>query len=374
MIRFTWLQFRVQAAIALAAVAVLAIVLAGTGTHLTHLFHSAGLNAACLAAAGGRNGCRVGPFLDRTTAYFDFAHVLNIAVPALAGILGAVWGAPLIAGELSGGTHRLAWTQSVTRTRWLLSKLLVAGVVTVAAIGLLSLMVTLWAHPIDEVNLNRFTPGVFAARGIVPLGYAAFALALGVSAGVLFRRAVPAIAVTLAIFAAVQFVIPAWVRPHLATPARAAERLTPASLGFLGATPTGRLQVAASPSEMPGAWILSPNQHCFDATSCKIITPSGQSTAGLPAKACGQALVPERSPETPQTRSSDSSPTDRPGPSDRQMRSCDTYLSSLQLRQVVTYQPASRYWAFQAEETAIYLALALVLSGVCVWWVRSRLT
>jgi hypothetical protein len=56
------------------------------------------------------------------------------------------------------------------------------------------------------------------------------------------------------------------------------------------------------------------------------------------------------------------------------MRSCDTYLTSLHLRQVVTYQPASRYWAFQAEETAIYLALALVLSGVCAWWVRSRLT
>jgi hypothetical protein len=374
MIRFTWLQFRVQAAVALATLGGLAVVLAITGSHLTELFHSSGLSAACLAAAGGRDGCRVGPFLSRTTAYFDFARVLNVAVPALAGMLGAFWGAPLIAGELSAGTHRLAWTQSVTRTRWLLSKLLVAGVAILAAIGLLSLMVTLWAHPIDEVNLNRFTPGVFAARGIVPLGYAAFALALGASAGVLFRRVVPAIAVTLAIFAAVQFAIPAWVRPHLATPTRAAERLTPASLGFLGATPTGRLEVAASPSEISDAWVLSPAQHCFDATACKIITPSGRSAAGLPAKTCGQALAPRRSPSTPRARSSESSLTGRPGPTDRQMRSCDTYLTSLHLRQVVTYQPASRYWAFQAEETAIYLALALVLSGVCAWWVRSRLT
>jgi hypothetical protein len=143
MIRFTWLQFRVHAAVALATLAGLAIVLAVTGSHLTHLFDRAGLNAACLAAAGGRNGCRVGPFLDRTTAYFDSAHVLNIAVPAVAGLVGALWGAPLIAAELSAGTHRLAWTQSVTRTRWLLSKLLVAGGATVAVIGLLSLMVTL---------------------------------------------------------------------------------------------------------------------------------------------------------------------------------------------------------------------------------------
>jgi hypothetical protein len=30
-----------------------------------------------------------------------------------------------------------------------------------------------------------------------------------------------------------------------------------------------------------------------------------------------------------------------------------------------TYQPASRYWRFQATETAIYLALALALTGYC---------
>ncbi len=40
----------------------------------------------------------------------------------------------------------------------------------------------------------------------------------------------------------------------------------------------------------------------------------------------------------------------------------------------ITYQPASRYWAIQSYETAIFLALALalVLAGVCVWWVRRR--
>jgi hypothetical protein len=41
---------------------------------------------------------------------------------------------------------------------------------------------------------------------------------------------------------------------------------------------------------------------------------------------------------------------------------------------VLTYQPASRYWAFQWYETAIFLALALALAGFSFWWVRRRLT
>jgi hypothetical protein len=40
-------------------------------------------------------------------------------------------------------------------------------------------------------------------------------------------------------------------------------------------------------------------------------------------------------------------------------------LASHRIREAVTYQPASRYWRFQATETAIYLALALALAGYC---------
>jgi hypothetical protein len=41
---------------------------------------------------------------------------------------------------------------------------------------------------------------------------------------------------------------------------------------------------------------------------------------------------------------------------------------------VVIYQPASRYWAFQWSETAIYLLLALLLAGFCTWWISRRLS
>jgi hypothetical protein len=40
-------------------------------------------------------------------------------------------------------------------------------------------------------------------------------------------------------------------------------------------------------------------------------------------------------------------------------------LASHGIREEFVYQPASRYWAFQGTETAIYLALSLALAGLC---------
>ena len=53
-------------------------------------------------------------------------------------------------------------------------------------------------------------------------------------------------------------------------------------------------------------------------------------------------------------------------------QACDAWLATQHLRRQISYQPASRYWAFQWYETAIYLALALALAGLCVWQIRHR--
>ena len=55
------------------------------------------------------------------------------------------------------------------------------------------------------------------------------------------------------------------------------------------------------------------------------------------------------------------------------LQECVAKLST-QFHEVVTYQPAGHYWAFQGVETAIFIGLALVLAGLCMWWVRHRLT
>ena len=53
-------------------------------------------------------------------------------------------------------------------------------------------------------------------------------------------------------------------------------------------------------------------------------------------------------------------------------RQCDAWFATRHLLRRVTYQPASRYWAFQWFETAIFLAFALGLAGFSVWWIRHR--
>ena len=81
-----------------------------------------------------------------------------------------------------------------------------------------SLLQAWWAAPIGKAvgfgggssifSETRFGVFVFPTHGITPLGYAAFAFALGVTVGLLLRRPIPAMAITLAIFAAAQLITP----------------------------------------------------------------------------------------------------------------------------------------------------------------------
>ena len=195
-----------------------------------------------------------------------------LVVPAIVGVF---WGAPLVARELEAGTHRLAWNQTVTRTRWLAVKVGLTGLVALAGVAVLTLVLTWWAGPIDTAissgqrehqglfGVPRMAPPTFGTRGIVPIGYTAFAFALGVTAGTVIRRTVPAMAVTLAVFVAVQIVMPTWVRPHL-SPTQLTTTITADNLrgmsvagGGPGVVPTGPVQQVSVEIDSPGAWVIS---------------------------------------------------------------------------------------------------------------------
>ncbi len=142
------------------------------------------------------------------TAFLSSYRLMQAALPpvllVLPALIGVFWGAPLVARELETGTFRLAWTQGVTRQRWLAVKLTLAGLASMAVAGLLSLILTWWFSPIDRVQLNQLTPAMFGVRGITPIGYAAFAFALGVTAGAFIRRTIPAMAATIVVFTGVR--------------------------------------------------------------------------------------------------------------------------------------------------------------------------
>jgi hypothetical protein len=346
MIWLTWRQFRAQAWVALAALVAIAITFAATGPHLAHLYDTSGI-----AACPGNGDCAsvASNFLDlvKGDIPYEIGYFLSLGLMYLApALIGMFWGAPLVTRELEARTYRLVWNQSVTRTWWLAVKLGVIGLASMATAGLLSLMVTLWGAPITRaaalaatrngaVDPNRLTPLLFGATGIAPVGYAAFAFVLGVTAGVLIRRTIPAMAVTLAVFAAIQVVMPIVVRPHLIAPVQVSSAFNPANIEQLWLGGSGMKVV--EPVNIPGAWIIA-NQ---------TLTPAGQQFTGPATAACAR---------------------------DSASPACQASIGRLHLRHVVIYEPGTRYWALQWYETAIYLAAALALAGVCFAWVRRRVT
>ena len=339
----TWRQFRPQAVTALAALAVFAILLGATGPHLASMYHSSGI-AGCRSGACGQ---LAGNFLLALSGAYTVVFMLGIACVILApAVIGVFWGAPLVAREFETGTFRLVWIQSVTRSRWMASKLAVLGLAAIAVAEGLSLLFGWWAAPIGQaarlapgsnfpLGMSPFSLLAFDAHGIVPIGYAAFGFTLGVTAGVLIRRALPAMAVTLLIFAAVQVAVPLAVRPNLFPPERTTQSLTANFSGLQHVGPGGRFSLALDRLDsQPGAWIFS----------SQAVNAAGQPVSVMPAVCVSPSA-------------GDSMPC----------------LASHGIAVAVTYQPTSRYWPIQWTETGIFLALAAVLAGFCYWRVGRRL-
>ncbi len=323
MIRFSWLQFRARAAVAAGALALLTVAAAG-------LLHR------------GDDSIRLW---------------LGVVVLVAPGLIGMFWGAPLAAREFEDGTFRLAWTQSVTRIRWMAAKLAVAGLASMAAAGLLSLLVTWWSGPLDHSAMNQFA--TFDQRGIAPAGYAAFAFTLGVLAGALIRRTLPAMAVTLAVFVAVRVTEFSWLRPRLLHPVLLNLALNPRSTGY-GQAGTlsvlfGSPTLMPNPPDLPNAWI----------TSLTIVNARGEGlTTGELNRACpgigqgrggggGGGLGPTRAPQAVVNR----------------MQECVAKIGTT-YHEAVAYQPAGHYWPLQWYELAIFVGAALVLAGACLWRIR----
>jgi hypothetical protein len=293
---------------------------------------------------------------DQLTASQRNLYVAGLILVAVApALIGAFWGAPLVARELETGTHQLVWNQSVTRTRWLAVKLGVAVLAAAVAIGLLSLAITWWSGALDGATAEttgslpaRLTPVSFAMRGIVPVAYAVFGLVVGVLAGMLLRRTVPAMAVTLLVVVFAQIAAPVWLREHLAPPVRESltlSRQTLAGIGWRGADNDGFELEARSE---PGAWVLVN----------RLVDGAGRPVTTLPDQ-----LAPCFPPPGPRAE-----PPERPDPS--RFAVCFSDLAAAGYRQQLVYQPADRFWRLQWTETGVFLALSGLLAWLC--FVRIR--
>jgi hypothetical protein len=313
----TWRQYRYQGALTAALLAALAVVLLITGLHAAWAWHSA--LAAC--TKDGSCASLPGSNLSLSNPTIATLVVATSAVPLLPGLF---WGAPMVAGELETGTNQFAWTQSITRRHWLAVRtgwLLLAAAVLAGAV---SAVVTWWSGPSNALTADAFQANRFDVTDIVPVGYAIFV-------GALLRRTVPALAVTLAGFAALRVLTSQWLRLHYMTPVTVYYKLTapfvPAG-SYLGVS-QGIVGANGKPLT------AGPNSYGYNGApipaGCMRFTGSPNNPG---------AVVP-----------------------------C---LSAHGYRGYVTYQPASRFWAFQGIETGIFVVLAAVLLGVTFWVLKRR--
>jgi hypothetical protein len=161
--------------------------------------------------------------------------------------------------------------------------------------------------------------------GLVPAAYALFAVALGIAAGALLRRTLPALAVTLAGFIAVRAVIALWLRPHYMS------AITTTYNVLHGYTPPGSYWPLAQ-------GILGPDGQPISTDTARPVI------AGVPISYLPASCSPVN------------------GGAGHIAPSCAQALA--RFHGFVTYQPAGRYWAFQGIETGIFVLLAAILLTV----------
>jgi hypothetical protein len=321
----TWRKHRVALTGLVVALAAIATYTWIVGLQLHHAYaaelacHPAGSDA-CLQLTSGFNS--VGGFLTN-------GWILQL-VPAL---IGAFVGAPVLAREMETGSYRYAWTQGFGRWRWALAKLVGLAVVVTAAAGAISVLFSWYYQPYFGADnqarslseLTSLAPSLFDLRGVAFGAWTLAAFAIGALAGMLIRKVVPAIVVTLVAYAGLAIATGAWLRAHYFAP-----------------IVTRSLNVPSS------VWIVSQNWTKGGQTVSQTVLY--QVLQGAPAQVAGK---------------------EGGGPNLHALVAWQ-YLVQHGYIQVTSYQPAARFWAFQWVEAGWLLGLSVLLIAFTVWLVRRR--
>jgi hypothetical protein len=265
-----------------------------------------------------------------------YPPLMGIVLRVVPLAVGMFLGAPLIAAELESGTYRFTWTQSAGRRRAIGSTMIVtaAGVV----LGSLLLGWLFWwsCTPYFAVGVTSgWGPALFGVGPFMLVGWSALAYVTGVLIGAVTRRVVPAIAVSalviLGLFGLSGFFLEETTFATFAeTTTSIAPLYVPPIGDGLGAE--GPFDIVMPPNAIasPGAWLVSG----------RYLGPRGRlMTSGEMYQMNGHLPPPEQSQAS-------------------QVRAQLRWLHEHSERLVVAYQPAGRYWPFQAGEAVILLLLA----------------
>jgi hypothetical protein len=204
-----WRLHRTHAIVSAAVIVAVAALLVPSGIAIATSYHHAVTNCSVSHIGCGDIS---GIVFGSNGVFTSLVQDLAMAFPL---VLGLLWGAPLVAGQFEAGTEDFEWTQGVTRRRWVLANLGWALLAAAVWGGALAALFTWWRGPENAVDGPvKFI--YFDIQGVAPIAYTVFAMALGIAAGALFRRVVPAIMTTLAVFPAVRIVMALYFRPLFA--------------------------------------------------------------------------------------------------------------------------------------------------------------
>jgi ABC-type transport system involved in multi-copper enzyme maturation permease subunit len=307
----SWRLQRTETIIAAGLLALIALLLVPTGLQMSGAFHNDGLSV-CLAPS---NSFSCAEAIQSFTSRFDRLGSLVAWLTLVPGLVGVLLAAPFVL-ELENGTYRLAWTQSITRRRWIAGKLALAiGAALLVALTI-TLLMTWWHAPLVRID-GRMDQSVFDSEGTVVFGYTLFALGLALAAGALWRRAVPALVVAFAGYFAARIFVDTWLR----------QRLAP--LQSVTWKPSG-----PDPAALNHAWVIREG-------------PSDRLGHAIP-------LHPGVCRRTP---------SGNLGPGC--LKHFPDYMHAV-------YEPASRFWLLQGMETTLFAGIAVVLIAFAAWWAHER--
>jgi hypothetical protein len=314
-----WRQQRTEALLIALAIALLAALLIPIGIHMANVYDADNVGA-CVTSDSEACNTLLMTFQERfhgITSLFNWLQLLP-------GILGALLAAPLVL-ELEQGTYRLAWTQSITRRRWLLTKLAILAAGLVVASALLTALLTWWRQPLDELQ-GRFEENAFSFEGVVPYAYILFGAALALAAGVVLRRVAASFAIALVGFFAMRFFVTDRLRPHFMDPV------------------VKLLKQPPSPRSLHDAWVLN---------GPSLVDSHGNRPSRELVEQC---VAPGVKPLS--------------GP----VKVGSDCFEKLGLFNRIEYHPASRFWTFQWIEAAIFFGAAAALAAFSAWWILKRVS
>jgi ABC-type transport system involved in multi-copper enzyme maturation permease subunit len=123
-------------------------------------------------------------------------------------LIGVFVGGPLLAGDLESGTAKLVTAQSVSRVRWIATKLGVTALVVVVCTTALSAAFTWWWSPVKSSSyvMDWADSPAFDSSGPVPVALTLLTVVGGVAIGMLLRRTLLSMVVTLGFAVALQVV------------------------------------------------------------------------------------------------------------------------------------------------------------------------